>query len=244
MMLAILALLSILAPISCGMIISKEIEELQLVQHGNMGQPLNTFASICEGTRIHKLFLESAINIAGPWGMYPQTYPNSEFPGPEGQFFYLAYVGVWPISCHKWSKRNVPKTVSKVAAPLSKRSWLAGWALRPLGSYEVHSFLLPTQIATTKRKALPLCGGQTLWTKNALIHWYRYIAHIFVVKYDWQSGSPMNKSLLLPVPDLGVFPSPPRQVRYVKGSVQIGPQPWQGPGLQQGFLGLPFRLTS
>lgn len=78
-------------------------------------------------------------------------------------------------------KKNMPKTVSKVAAPLSKRSWLAGWALRPLGSYEVHSFLLPTQIATTKRKALPLCGGQTLWTKNALIHWYRYIAHIFVV---------------------------------------------------------------
>lgn len=66
MMLAILALLSILAPISCGMIISREIEEMQLVQHGNMGQPLNTFASICECTRIHRRFLESTINIAGP----------------------------------------------------------------------------------------------------------------------------------------------------------------------------------
>ena len=210
-----------------------------------MGQPLNTFASICECTRIHKLFLESTINIAGPWGMYPQTYPNSEFPGPEGQFFYLAYVGGWPIFCHnKWSKRNMAKTFSKVAAPLSKRSWLAGWVLRPLWSYEVHSFLLPTQIATTKRKALPLCGGQTLWTKkcfDTLVSVYcTYICcQIWLVIRVTYEQAPSILPLLS-----GVFPSPPHQVRYVKGSVQIGPQPWQGPGLQLGFLGIPFRLTS
>lgn len=59
MMLSILALLSILAPISCRMIIWKEIEELQLVakynniqvQHGNMEQPLNTFESIRQSAR-------------------------------------------------------------------------------------------------------------------------------------------------------------------------------------------------
>ena len=73
------------------------------------------------------------------------------------------------------------KTVSKVAAPLSKRSWLAGWVLRPLCSYEVHSLLLPTQIATTKRKALPLCGGQTLWTQCFDIYIYIGILHIYLL---------------------------------------------------------------
>lgn len=71
-----------------------------------------------------------------------------------------------------------------------------------------------------------------------------YICCILLSNMTGNQGHLWTSPFYYQYPTVGVFPSPPHQVRYVKGSVQIGPQPWQGPGLQLGFLGLPFRLTS